>query len=195
MKILKLYLILLLSQINMSGCHEGAGQAKKITHGNLTIAIIDQTKDEKLLELVYDDLASRMTKDMSDEYSVVMNFNKSQQAIYLIWGLQAEVENGGFNQYYYNSTGQFAKLVPNALKLVGANQFTQLVTRANKIFETENKNIKKQQDGTLEGFSKSYENNPLNKLDKEFYALETKENLETLQVNYIRKHKREFADK
>jgi hypothetical protein len=195
MKILKLYLILLLLLINMSGCQGEAGQAKKIIHGNLTIAIIDQTKDEKLLELVYDDLASRIAKDMSNEYSVVMNFNKSQQAIYVIWGLQAEVENGGFNQYYYNSSGQFAKLAPSALKLVEANQFTQLVTRANKIFETESKNIKKQQDGTLGGFSKSYENNPLNKLDKEFYALETKENLETLQVDYIRKHKGEFVDK
>jgi hypothetical protein len=124
-----------------------------------------------------------------------MSFNKSQQAVYVIWILQGEVENGGFNQYYYNSSGQFAKLAPSALKLVAANQFAQLVTRANKIFETENKTIKKYQDGTAKGFSKSYENNPLNNLDKEFYALESKENLEAMQIGYIRKHKGDFVDR
>jgi hypothetical protein len=195
MKVLNLHLILLLLLINISGCREDTGRTKKTVHGSLTNATIDQTKDEKLLQLVYEYLISKMAKDLSDEYSVVMNFNKSQQAIYVIWGLQSEVENGGFNQYYYNSPGQFAKLAPDALKLVGANQFTQLVTRANKIFETENKNIKKQQDGTLEGFSKSYESNPLNKLDKEFYALESKENLEVLQIDYIRKQKADFVDR
>jgi hypothetical protein len=191
MKGVKVYLILtvLVAFINLPGSLAQPG-AKK-----LTAALINQTKDDKLLQLVFDNLISKMAKDLSDEYPVIISLNKSQQAIYMIGVLQAEVENGGFNQYYYNSAGKFAKLTPGALMLVGANRFAQLVSRANKTFETENKNIKKHQDGTLEGFSKSYNNNPLNKLDNEFYALEKKENLESLQIAYIRKHKEDFTDK
>jgi len=190
-----LILILLISSINISCGFEQSQPSLKTKNGKLTSAIIDQTRDDTLTQVIFDDLISKMAKDASNEYPVVMNFNKSQQAIYVIVVLQGEVDNGGFNQYYYNSSGQFAKFTPNALKLVGADRFAELVTKANKAFETENKKIKKNQDGTLEGFSKSYENNPLNKFDKEFYAFEKKENLDALLVHYIRKHKADFVDR
>jgi hypothetical protein len=47
----------------------------------------------------------------------------------------------------------------------------------------------------VEGFSKSYDDNPLNKFDDEFYDLYKSEDLEQLQVDFIRKHKLEFIDK
>ena len=79
--------------------------------------------------------------------------------------------------------------------MVGALKFADLTTRANDIFKKENKKITKHQDGTLEGFSKSYEDNPLNKFDDEFYDLEKSENLQKLQVDFIRKNKAQFVDK
>lgn len=167
---------------------------KRPIYKTLTIAIIDNTKDEDLLQVVFDNLCAKMTKDMSDEYDTVLSFNKSRQAIYIIWGLVAEVENGGFNQYYFNSTRRFAPYNTDALKLVGAYQFEKLADRANHIFVEQHAQITKNQDGTLEGFSKSYENNPLNELDNEFYALQEKENLEKLEIQYIRKNKTDFAD-
>ena len=85
--------------------------------------------------------------------------------------------------------------MPDALQLVGADQFAGLIKRANNIFESENKKITEHQDGTLEGFSKSYNDNPLNELDREFYALHEKEDLQKLRINYIRSHKKDFIDK
>jgi len=76
-----------------------------------------------------------------------------------------------------------------------ALHYNTLTQRANEIFEKENKLITRHQDGTLKGFSKSYKHNPLNKFDDEFYEFEQTENLEQLQVEYIRKNKREFIDK
>ncbi len=161
---------------------------------NMTADIIDKTTDDNLLQTIFDNLSQKFTKD-DDEYETVLTFSKPQQAIYVIWCLEAEVNNGGFNQYYYNSSGQFAKLTPSALKLVGANKFADLVTRANKIYDTEHEKITKNLDGTIEGFSKSYEDNPLNELDTEFFALYKAENLQELQVSFIRKEKSEFIDK
>ena len=56
------------------------------------------------------------------------------------------------------------------------------------------KKIKNHQDGTLEGFSKSYQDNPLNDLDTEFYDLYKIEDLHKLQVDFIRKNKQDFVD-
>lgn len=84
--------------------------------------------------------------------------------------------------------------MPDALKLVEANKYSELTKRANETFEKENPKITQHQDGTIEGFSKSYEDNPLNKFDDEFYKLYETENLQQLQVDFIRKHKTEFID-
>jgi hypothetical protein len=113
----------------------------------------------------------------------------------MIWLLEAEVNNGGYNQFYFNSSGQFYKQLPEALRLIGAYKFADLTIRANNTYEKENAKITKYQDGTIEGFSKSYDDNPLNKFDDEFYDLYKQEDLQKIQVDYIRKHKSAFVDK
>ncbi len=164
-------------------------------HIELTEHIIDTTSDENLLQVVFDNLSGKQPSDYEKEYETLLSWNKSRQAIYMIWVLEAEVNNGGYNQFYFNSSGQFYKHLPEALRLVGAHKFADLTKRANETFEKENPKITQHQDGTLEGFSKSYEGNPLNKFDVEFYDLYKTENLQQIQVDYIRKNKTEFIDK
>ena len=163
-------------------------------HKKLTEQIIDTTSDDNLLQIVFDNLSEKQSDDYEKEYETVISWNKSRQAIYMIWLLEAEVNNGGYNQFYLNSSGQFYKCLPDALKLVGANKFADLTKRANNTFEKENPKITQHQDGTLKGFSKSYEDNPLNKFDDEFYKLYETENLQHIQVEFIKKHKTEFID-
>lgn len=160
----------------------------------LTAQIIDTTSDDELLQTVFDNLIGKFPKDYTKEYQTVLGWTKSQQAIYIIWCLEAEVNNGGYNQFYFNSSGQYADLTPDALKLVGASKFADLTMRANDVYKKENEKITKHQDGSLEGFSKSYDDNPLNKFDDEFYELYKKEDLQKIQVNYIRNHKQDFID-
>jgi len=161
----------------------------------LTEQNIDSTSDDNLLQVVFDNLYEKLPDDYEKEYETVMTWNKSRQAIYMIWALEAEVNNGGYNQFYFNSSGQFYKNLPEALRLVGANGFADLTQRANDLFEKENEKITKHQDGTIEGFSQSYEDNPLNDLDTEFYKLYETEKLMQIQVDYIRQNKNDFIDK
>ena len=164
-------------------------------HKELTKQIIDTTEDENLLQVVFDNLSEKQPTDYEKEYETVMSWNKSRQAIYMIWLLEGEVNNGGYNQFYFNSSGQFYKYLPEALRLVGAPKFAYLTEKANMTFEKENAKITKYQDGTIEGFSKSYDDNPLNDFDTEFYELYQTENLQQIQVDFIRKNKKEFIDK
>lgn len=167
----------------------------KPIYKELTEHIIDTTSDENLLQVVFDNLSEKQPAHYEKEYETVTTWNKSRQAIYMIWVLEAEVNNGGYNQFYFNSSGQFYKHLPDALKLVGATKFADLTKRANYTFEKENPKITQHQNGTLEGFSKSYDDNPLNKFDDEFYDLYKMENLQQIQVDFIRKNKKEFIDK
>ncbi|MBK8054836.1 MAG: DUF4375 domain-containing protein [Saprospiraceae bacterium] len=123
----------------------------------------------------------------------VLSANKSQQAVFLINNLDGEVHNGGFNQYYTNSRMQFMDLLPNLLNHIGAQRMSELVHKANKTLEENYKEIFKYQDGTVEGFCKSYEDNPLNELDTEFYKLYEKENLLELLTKFVRQNLTDFT--
>jgi predicted peroxiredoxin len=167
----------------------------KPIHQILTKQNIDTTSDDNLVQLILDNLSKIKSTANKKEYETVMSWNKSKQAVYMIWLLEGEVNNGGYNQFYFNPSGQFYKHLPEMLKLVGADKFADLTKRANRTFEKENAKITQNQDGTLEGFSKSFEDNPLNKYDTEFYKLYEKESLQDIQVKYIRTHKEEFVEK
>lgn len=163
-------------------------------HTELTEEIINQTADEDLLQVIFDHLITKQPTNDNDELHTILSWNKSRQAIYMIWILEAEVNNGGFNQFYYNSSGAFYPYLPDALSLVGATHFAQLTKQANAIFESEHPSITQHQDGTLQGFSQSYDDNPLNDLDDQFYDLYATEQLEQLQIEYIRENVTDFID-
>lgn len=51
-----------------------------------------------------------------------------------IWGLEAEVNNGGFHQYYFNSAGDQACFAAEALDRINAKQMAAIVMEANAHF-------------------------------------------------------------
>ena len=57
-----------------------------------------------------------------------------ERLLVAIWGLEADVNNGGFNQYYFNSYGDFAAETPAHLRAIGAHQAASLVEQANLAF-------------------------------------------------------------
>ncbi|HAA12624.1 MAG TPA: hypothetical protein DCE41_13395 [Cytophagales bacterium] len=155
---------------------------------------LDNTEDEDLIQVVFDNLMEKLPSDNDKGYETVMAWNPSRRAIYMIRLLEDEVDNGGFNQFYYNSSGQFYNHLPSTLSLIGEDPFAELMKRANSIFASENEEIKEGKDGTFDGFTDSYKDTPLDELDREFYALNKDQSLSKAQIVYIRQHPTEFID-
>jgi len=159
----------------------------------LTVDILKNIKDENLEQAIIDNIQTKFNKDFSNEEEIVRNLSKGKKAIYVTWLLEAEVNNGGFNQFYFNSSGQLADLGQGAFKTIGAVQFADLVGQADSIHEATKANLEKYNDGTIESFSKSYDQNPLNDLDGKFYKLYKDEPLHEIKVKYIRENVNEFV--
>jgi hypothetical protein len=51
-----------------------------------------------------------------------------------IWGLEADVNNGGFDQYYFNGSGDQAYYASDALQSIGAHKMASIVSSANDVF-------------------------------------------------------------
>ena len=80
------------------------------------------------LSEAFEDAASRFTGNNFDSLSV------RDQILVAVWGLEADVNNGGFDQYYFNTSGGQAWFAPVALKSVGAHRVAAIVERANGMF-------------------------------------------------------------
>ncbi len=53
-----------------------------------------------------------------------------QKVFSAIWDLESEVNNGGFSQYFLNSSAESASFVAKALEIVGASQTASICQRA-----------------------------------------------------------------
>jgi hypothetical protein len=52
-----------------------------------------------------------------------------------IWGLEGQVNNGGFLQYYANTDGEAAYEAVTALQQIGARRAAEIVRQANSVFQ------------------------------------------------------------
>ncbi|MEI8383583.1 MAG: DMP19 family protein [Planctomycetota bacterium] len=60
--------------------------------------------------------------------------SRLQRDALCIMNFQAEINNGGMHQYFYNSSGDFAKETPDVMRRIGADEVTVLLDRANGYF-------------------------------------------------------------
>lgn len=60
--------------------------------------------------------------------------NNSEKILLCVWELEAEINNGGFEQYYFNSRGNNALFAPTALREIGAGHTAKIVDQANQKF-------------------------------------------------------------
>ena len=57
-----------------------------------------------------------------------------EQILVAIWGLEADVNNGGFEQFYFNSSGDLAAHAASALRTIGAVRMASIVEAASGRF-------------------------------------------------------------
>lgn len=107
-----------------------------------------------------------------------------------VWGLEGEVNNGGFDQYYFNSSGDHALDAEGSLKAIGAKHTAQLVKQANTLFgasgPSPNRAARQKQLEAL-GDAKTKK---MNEIEEEF--MKYKDNLEELLKAYVSKNAAAF---
>jgi HEAT repeat protein len=64
----------------------------------------------------------------------INKLTEPQRAYFLVWTLKCEVSNGGFAQYFVNSSGDHADETLDALAMIGALQTADILRRAMNLF-------------------------------------------------------------
>jgi hypothetical protein len=161
----------------------------------LTKELLDSLPDNEIEQAIIDSMHLKMDKKMTKELIILENSSIGRKTVYTTSWLEAEVRNGGFNQYFFNSNGEYIPYLKEGLKELSDDNYTELVTKAIKLYEQEIGRQHDSQDGSMEEFMDSYEDNPLNELDEEFYRLNREKPFSDIRLKYIKNNYKEFVEK
>lgn len=166
--------------------------ANRRVYSRLDEAVLAGIADADVEQAVLDYANAQLKGRYDEEGTRVRELPIGIRALYLTWTVEAEVNNGGFNQYYYNTDDKFSSEAVAAFEYFGATEHAMLMREANAIRAGEAAALQKFKDrGTIDAFSESYEHSELGPLDKRFYRLI--ENLSQLRVARIRTAPQEFC--
>ena len=113
---------------------------------------------------------------------------KPFQVVRAMYPIEFEINNGGYNQYYYNLGNESSTIkADEALEAIGATRIAEITRRADAVYEQIKHTLgNSMEPSTMEDFMDSYKDNPLNQFDEEFQAAYEIENLQNLWANYVK---------
>jgi hypothetical protein len=158
------------------------GQTKKASP---TIdKILDEENDSEILIALSQHVQQKVNS------GGIESLAQAEKTFHYIYWLEAEINNGGFDQYFFNSAGDHAQDVPGALEEIGAGFTAQLVREAMEVFPggkaPQDRNERQEMLLNIGGQGDAL----LNELDSRFY--EYHDDLSALMLAFLRQRKDHF---
>jgi hypothetical protein len=103
---------------------------------------LEDAPDDEIEWLVIDRLirAVGLYGDDETQYEFVKRLSPGLQMMWGTFVVDGEVNNGGFNQFFWNSSGQFAMQAIAGFRLIGAEEHAALVEEAVKLSSRKRRN-------------------------------------------------------
>ena len=160
--------------------------SNKIRIASFDIDSVLQYSDEDKTVMAIDNYINQI----SNYGNHIGKLTEPQKTFLFIENLEREVNNGGFNQFYFNPTGDYSQETVDALLVIGAKKTANIVKIANAQFP-ENP-VPKDRDRRRKLLIKIEKkaNEIWDECDKMYYKYE--DNLSCLLVKYVKEHKEDF---
>jgi hypothetical protein len=161
-------------------------------YGELSPGVLAAVPDHMLEQTVVDFVLAHGVWRDEDLVALLRSLPEGFGIAYTSWVLDAEVANGGFHQYFWNTEGNYVDLVTRAVARLGSAEHVHTLTEAIRIFRAEGKADVAHLDEReqLERFSASAQASDLGPLDSRWYELG---DLAAARVRFIREAPALFA--
>jgi hypothetical protein len=160
----------------------------------LTPEILQATPDADLEQTVLDYIFRTIDRSGEDAAVVVPALPEGLQMVFATWLVESEVSNGGFPQYFWNPSGEFAVEALYGYRMLGAQRHAATLETALATYIRERPQLERfRGGGTAEDFAAWAAFSALATLDWQFWSLATAEDPHALRIGYIRTHPEEFV--
>ncbi len=130
--------------------------------------------------------------DKKTQYGENMSvLSEAERIFYITQSLEMEVNNGGFSQFFFNSSGNFSNELVGAFTAIGASATADICRKAIAAFGQEIPVDRSQRQDMLEQLESDAFDELLQECDDSFYAYE--DDLNELNYNYVMKNKASFT--
>jgi hypothetical protein len=151
----------------------------------LTPEILQTIPDDKLCQAILDYVAAAIKKDWENDTTKVPQLGAGFSAVYFVSQLDVEVNNGGFNQFFFNDGQRAVELSKEGAEFMGMKELAGIVGKALAIAEREHaKMAKVKAKGTIEAFMESDEDISFDEADDAFSKLDR--DLDKEMVAFVR---------
>jgi len=159
---------------------------------------LDFLTPESMADIDDDDIESALVGyvwahigEAEDELVALGALPQALAAWFVTFVVDVEVLNGGFNQFFYNSSRKLAPIAPAAFDQVGIPAAGRLVEQAMTLFEEHALTLDRaRNERTMEAFMNTYKDEPYGRLDKEYIAREKE--WRQIRLDYIRSQAEAF---
>jgi hypothetical protein len=159
----------------------------------LTPEVLAALSADEIGEAVVHHVHLRVAGAWGHEAPAIRALPLGVRAIYATWLVDAEVNNGGFNQYFFNSSGQYADEALAGYELLGTEDYAAVMRSAIATFEIDRERLEPLYSAhTLESFSESYRHTSLGEVDQRYYALGDR--IYVAWAVFVRDHPDAFSD-
>ena len=130
--------------------------------------------------------------DEKTQYGEDMSvLSEAERIFYITQTLEMEVTNGGFSQFFYNSSGNFSNELVGAFTAIGANATAAICQKATSAFGCDIPVDRDERIQMLDKLGSDSIDELLEECDNAFFAYE--DNLNELTYNFVMKNKEQFT--
>ena len=103
---------------------------KKLKKGELS-----SVTEADLRTAVMSWIFGKFNRNWSNQYEVIISLPRPCRDVYACCSVVDEINNGGLNQLFFNSTGQFAQMAQEGFLALGSDNLSNIMKEAIEIYE------------------------------------------------------------
>lgn len=138
---------------------------------HLTPELLASLSADEVAEAIVQHVHHRFTGAWGSEAPILRALPAGVRAIYTTWLVDAEVNAGGFHQYFFNSSGQYAGDALSGYELLGAEDYAAIMRSAIATFEIDRGRLGEVEADDPTTFADSPVHGALREIDQRYYAL------------------------
>ena len=169
-----------------------AFDAKLATYRELKSNQIPSLADDELRTAVMGWMQGKFNRSWSNDFEIIQTLNGPCRNVYACCTVIDEIMNGGINQLFYNSTKRFVEMAVTGFYEMHLDELGQIMEKANEIYICNKDLLEQYNDGTIAGFSRSYDEKLFDELDSK--VVDYGSQFEARLCAYIRENDRCFGD-
>jgi hypothetical protein len=138
---------------------------------HLTPELLASLSADDVADAIVQHVHLRVAGAWGREAPIIRALPPGVRAIYTTWLVDAEVNAGGFHQYFFNSSGQYAGDALSGYELLGAEEYAAIMRSAIATYEIDREQLASVEADDPETFADSPVHGALREMDQRYYAL------------------------